>query len=103
MRGSALPKHARARAGRPAAARALLLVGLAIAGGVVACGETRSPIGDECLRGDDCLSGVCSSRTCVAAPGLVTGAGPPPPDEMPRIPAGEGGSASATDAQAEGG
>jgi hypothetical protein len=68
---------------------------------VAACGETRSPIGDECLRGDDCLSGVCSSRTCVAAPMLVVGAGPPPPAEVPRVPVVEGGALA--DASAEGG
>lgn len=73
---------------------------LALAFGVLAaCGETRRPIGEECLRGDDCLSGVCSARTCVAAPALVTGAGAPPPDEVPRIPVVEGG----TDASDEGG
>ncbi|MBX3190130.1 MAG: hypothetical protein KF819_24095 [Labilithrix sp.] len=65
---------------------------------VAACGETRRPIGDECLRSDDCLSGVCSLRTCVAAPTLVTGAGGSPPDETPRIPPGD---ASAADAPAD--
>jgi hypothetical protein len=80
------------------AVAAALVVLLALI--VSACGETRSPIGDECLRGDDCLSGVCSARTCVAAPTLVVGAGPPPPDEVPRIPVVEGGTA---DASTEGG
>ena len=69
---------------------------------LAACGETRRPIGDECLRSDDCLSGVCSSRTCVAAPSLVTGAGPPPPDETARVPIVEGGPSPA-DAASEGG
>ena len=50
------------------------------------CGETRSPIGDECLRGEDCLSGVCSARLCVAAPPLVMSTGPAPPDETVDIP-----------------
>jgi hypothetical protein len=67
------------------------------------CGETRRPIGDECLRGDDCLSGVCSSRTCVAAPALVQGAGGPPPDETPRIPGADGGTDAPADAPNEGG
>jgi hypothetical protein len=66
-----------------------------------ACGETRAPIGDECLRNEDCLSGVCSFRTCVGAPTLVSGTGSTPPDETPRIPVGEGGSGS--DAALEGG
>ncbi len=54
----------------------------------LACGETRSPIGDECIRGEDCLSGVCSSRTCVAAPPLVSGATGAPPEETVNIPDG---------------
>jgi hypothetical protein len=67
---------------------------------LAACGETRSPIGEECLRGEDCLSGVCSSRTCVAAPPLVNGGGGAPPDETARIPVGDAGPA---DAPREGG
>jgi hypothetical protein len=75
----------------------LALVVLAL---LAACGETRNPIGDECLRGEDCLSGVCSSRTCVAAPPLVNGAGGPPPDETARIPIADAGP---SDAPKEGG
>ena len=76
----------------------LLALGLVLLA-AAACGETRSPIGDECIRGEDCLSGVCSSRTCVAAPPLVNGSGPPP-DETARIPVGDAGPA---DAPREGG
>jgi len=36
-----------------------------------ACGETRRPLGDECLRDDDCLSSACSGRVCVASPPLT--------------------------------
>ena len=73
---------------RAPAVTVLLLV---VAAGIGGCGETRRPIGDECLRSDDCLSGVCSDKTCVAAPTLVTGAGGPPPDELPRVPVVDGG------------
>jgi len=76
----------------------LLALGLVLLA-AAACGETRSPIGDECIRGEDCLSGVCSSRACVAAPPLVNGSGPPP-DETARIPVGDAGPA---DAPREGG
>ena len=62
--------------------RVLLLVALV----AVACGETRGTLGADCIRSDDCLSGVCAARVCVAAPALVTGAGPSGPDETPRIP-----------------
>lgn len=83
------------------AACVTVCVALGIAWLPLACGETRRPIGEECLRSDDCLSNVCSSRTCVAAPSLVTGAGPPPPDETARIPVVDGGAPA--DAPAEGG
>lgn len=79
---------------RAGACAALALVAAA------ACGETRRPIGEECLRGEDCLSGICSARTCVAAPGLVTGAGGEPPDEEPLIPSAD---AAVQDAPSEGG
>ena len=69
-----------------------------------ACGETRRPIGDECLRDDDCLSGVCSARSCVSAPPLKVGATGPTPDEEPDIGVGEGGVAPPPkDAGGEGG
>ena len=74
----------------PAVAALLLVL---VAGS--ACGETRRPIGEECLRSDDCLSGVCSDKTCVAAPTLVTGAGGPPPDEVPRVPIVDAGPSDA--------
>jgi hypothetical protein len=70
---------------------------------VIACGETRRPIGEECLRHEDCLSGVCAARLCASAPTLVTGAGDPPPDEEPRIPDDAGAFNAARDALAEGG
>lgn len=71
--------------------RAVVVVVLAFAL-VAACGETRRPLGEECLRDDDCLSGTCADRTCVAAPNLVTGAEGTPPDETPRIPDGDASS-----------
>jgi hypothetical protein len=55
----------------------------------VACGETRRPIGDECLRDDDCLSSVCSNRTCVSAPSFISGTEGTPPDVTPQIPAAD--------------
>jgi hypothetical protein len=76
--------------------RAILAYAVAAAAIVFcACGESRRPIGEECLRDDDCLSGVCAARTCVSAPPLVTGASNPPPDEEPRIPDGGSGGAGA--------
>jgi hypothetical protein len=68
---------------------------------LVACGETRLPIGDECLKDDDCLSGVCAARVCAAAPSLVAVGGDPIPPEEPRIP--DSAPAPPRDASAEGG
>jgi hypothetical protein len=71
---------------------------------LLACGESRRPIGDECLRDEDCLSGVCSARSCVSAPPLKTGATGPTPDEEPDIAEGDGGLVTPpTDAGGEGG
>lgn len=72
--------------GRLAPAPLLLVVLVSTAASLFACGESRRPIGEECLRNEDCLSMVCAARTCVPAPALVTGATDPPEDEEPRIP-----------------
>ncbi len=66
---------------------------------VVACGETRRPIGEECLRNEDCLSSNCAARICAAEPTLVTGATGPAGEEEPRIPS----DGSVSDAKAGGG
>jgi hypothetical protein len=68
------------------------------AAAALACGETRRPIGDECLRDEDCLSSTCSARECVAAPALVTGAGNAT-EEEPRIPVAD---AAPRDASSQG-
>lgn len=76
------------------AALAAGLITLAVMG---ACGETRRPLGDECLRDDDCLSSVCSGRVCAAAPPLTSDQlGPPDrgaqlPDSSPMLPGDAGG------------
>ena len=81
---------------RPRAARVALAASLAAAL-AIACGETRRPLGDECLRDDDCLSSVCSGRVCAAAPPLTTEQlGPPDrgaqlPDSSPALPGDAGG------------
>lgn len=71
--------------------------------GEAACGESRRPIGDECIRSEDCLSNVCAARVCAAAPSLVSGASNPPDDEEPRIPDDAGSTGIViTDAQGAG-
>jgi hypothetical protein len=44
---------------------------------VLGCTETRRPLGEDCLKDQDCLSGVCSGLRCAAAPTLIE-AGPTP-------------------------
>lgn len=86
------------RSSRLPALHPSVLAGLGAIVVLAACGETRRPIGDECLRGDDCLSGVCSAGTCVSAPPLKVGANGPAADEEPDI-----GDASADAPSSEGG
>lgn len=64
----------------------LALVALGTLSLALACGETRRPIGEECLRDDDCLSGVCFARSCVPAPPLVAGAVSPEEDARGPLP-----------------
>ena len=78
------------------------LTSLIAVAAAAACGESRRPIGEECLRNEDCLSTVCAARTCVPASGLVTGATYPPTDEEPLIPS-DASAPSAVDAGDEGG
>jgi hypothetical protein len=35
------------------------------------CMETRRSLGDDCLKNDDCLSGVCSQLRCASAPPTI--------------------------------
>ncbi|HEY5146698.1 MAG TPA: hypothetical protein VII82_08015, partial [Polyangiaceae bacterium] len=39
-----------------------------------ACSEQRGSIGDDCLKNQDCLSGVCSELHCVVPPPLLDAA-----------------------------
>lgn len=67
-----------------------LVVGLALVALVTGCAETRRPLGEACLKSEDCLSGICSQFACVAAPPLIN-------DE----PDAEAGPPAATDAAAD--
>ncbi len=81
---------------------ATALLALAAPGLVSACGESRRPIGEECLRDEDCLSNFCAARACVSAPVLVTGASAPPDEEEPLIPTvADAGSGASRDASVE--
>ncbi|MGA7124443.1 MAG: hypothetical protein WBY94_30355 [Polyangiaceae bacterium] len=53
------------------------VVFLALCGGVTlfgGCVETRRSLGEDCLKDDDCLSGVCSQLVCAALPPTIDAA-----------------------------
>lgn len=92
------------RGGARASGVGAMLVAAAIL--AVGCMETQRSLGDECLKNDDCLSGICSSLVCAAAPPLANttpvadaaGAvetGTAPPDDA----GGTGEDGEATDAE----
>lgn len=62
-----------------------------------ACTESRRTIGEDCLKADDCLSGVCSSQKCTAAPPLLD-ATMSPPVVVPDADVGDGTSDAPADA-----
>ena len=39
----------------------------------LACTETRRGLGEECLKGEDCVSNLCVAQVCAAAPPLLQG------------------------------
>jgi hypothetical protein len=60
-------RRARARV-LPAAALAALAIGALLA----ACADTAKVLGEECIKSQDCQSGLCESQVCVAAPPFLT-------------------------------
>jgi uncharacterized membrane protein YgcG len=54
-------------------ARVLVFVvaGIAALSLAYACAEVRRSLGDECIKSEDCLSGICSQFVCSASPPLI--------------------------------
>ncbi len=78
----------------------LAAIGL-IAGVVAACVEQQGSLGADCLKNQDCQSGVCSQLRCVAvSPLLDAGFGPDAADATAdgAEPPGDDGSAPGLDA-----
>jgi len=48
-----------------------VMAGIAALSLAYACAETKRSLGDECLKSEDCLSGICSQLVCAAAAPLV--------------------------------
>jgi hypothetical protein len=46
-----------------------------------ACVQTQRALGEDCLKDQDCLSGICSQLQCAAAPPLLQGTPQAPPAE----------------------
>jgi hypothetical protein len=65
----------------------VLAVGLA-----PACVQTQRALDEDCLKDQDCLSGICSQLKCAAAPPLLDGA--------PQAPPADAGEAAAPEADA---
>jgi hypothetical protein len=72
-----LPSEAMAKAAASRArwsARGLAFVVPALAVSVSgSCAESKSSFGEQCLKDEDCLSGICAQQLCVAAPSIVDG------------------------------
>jgi hypothetical protein len=50
---------------------AFVVAGIAASSLAYACAETKRSLGDECIKSDDCLSGICQQFVCAAAPPLT--------------------------------
>ena len=50
---------------------------------LVACTQTERGLGEECLKGEDCTSGVCVAQVCSEAPPLLQGTPTTPVDAAP--------------------
>jgi hypothetical protein len=80
----------------------IALAGSIAAAIVAACSESRFPLGADCLRNEDCLSGICAQQRCAAAPPYLDSEGPAT-DSAALADAEDGESASPEDAPRSGG
>jgi hypothetical protein len=62
--------------------RSFVLGVISVAAGA-ACAETRRPLGEACIKDDDCLSGVCAAQQCAARPPLLDAQSPATADAGP--------------------
>ena len=70
----------RARARVPLTAA---LFALGVWSALAACANTEKVVGEECIKSDDCLSGLCESQVCVAAPPFLSVPSANPADAAP--------------------
>lgn len=50
---------------------AFVVAGIGALSLAYACVETKRSLGTECIKSEDCLSGICSQFLCAAAPPLT--------------------------------
>ena len=48
-----------------------VFLALAAVGILAACTDTRRSLGSDCLKDQDCLSGICTEYVCTAPPPLL--------------------------------
>lgn len=68
-----------------------------------ACAETRRALGEECIKNDDCLSGVCVARACDDPPTSLERPLPPTPAPDAATTQGDAGADARGDAPADAG
>ncbi len=58
-----------------------------------ACADTKRILGEECIKSDDCQSGICTGQKCTAAPPLLDLDASATPDSSAPVDGGDGGDA----------
>ena len=81
--------------------RVVLATGVMALTLVGACAETRRSLGDDCLKDEDCLSGICAGLKCVAAPPIIDGSTPAGDSGAPDAAGGDTGADTGFDAPVE--
>ncbi|HEX3345877.1 MAG TPA: hypothetical protein VHS09_14935 [Polyangiaceae bacterium] len=77
---------------------AFAVAGIAAVSLAYACVQTKRSPGDECLKSEDCLSGICSQLVC-ASPGPLTD-DTPTNSEAGELDSGAGADTSVADTSA---
>jgi hypothetical protein len=74
----------------------IVTVVLTVGALVFACADTKRILGEECIKSEDCQSGICTAQQCTAAPPLLDRDASPAVDSS----TGEAGGDAAKDAPA---
>ena len=67
-----------------------------------ACADNKRILGEECIKSDDCQSGICTGQKCTAAPPILDrDASPPAVDASSQDATTDGDAATAADSAAD--